>query len=502
MIFSPKAFASKRRTKIICTIGPATNTPEMVRNLINAGMDVARLNFSHGTYEDHIKVTKIIREVSSEIGKPIAILQDLQGPKIRTGKLKTGPITLIPGQIFTITTENVENTNSLVSTTYKDLAKDLGAGNTLLIDDGLLQLEVLESDGIKLTCKVIHGGLLKDNKGINIPDVKLTTPAMTEKDIQDLEIGLQCDVDYIALSFVREAKDVLELKNRIAKAGKEIPVIAKIEKPQALNHIDEILDVSDGIMVARGDLGVELTPEKVPVVQKRLIRKANEKGILVITATQMLESMIKNPCPTRAEASDVANAIFDNTDAVMLSAETASGNFPIEVVKIMSRIIEETEKSISYPRKFTYDLEDEIPVKPKDPPGFFPQTISQLACEAARLTDAKAVVVFTSSGATSQRIAKCRSNCRIISLSPYQSVQRKMALFWGVQSAVIENELNTVQNLEDVVNKVDEILLESGLLNKGDSVVITAGTPCPISGTTNIMKLHVLGSENDMQEIS
>lgn len=503
MILSQNVFQSHRNTKIICTIGPASNTPEMIRKLIYAGMDVARLNFSHGFYEDHIKVSKLIREISADIGKPIAILQDLQGPKIRTGKLKNGPIMLTPGQIFTITTEEVESTDSMVSTTYTDLARDLAAGNTLLIDDGLLMLNVLETDGVRLKCQVVHGGLLKNNKGINIPDVKLTTPAMTKKDIEDLEVGLECEVEYIALSFVREAKDVIELKNRIKQSGRDIPVIAKIEKPQAIINIEEILDVSDGIMVARGDLGVELSPEKVPVEQKRLIKKANEKGVLVITATQMLESMITNPCPTRAEASDVANAIFDNTDAVMLSGETASGNHPIEVVKIMARIIEETEKAISYPRSTSSgDLQDESPVKPKDPPSFFPQTLSSLACVAAREVNAKAVVVFTSSGATARRISKCRSNCRIIALSPYPPVQRRMGLYWGVQPAIIDKELDNVETLEDICETVDQILLESGLFAAGETVVITAGSPSPVSGTTNVMKLHQLGKENTFVEIS
>ncbi|MDJ0626371.1 MAG: pyruvate kinase [Candidatus Caenarcaniphilales bacterium] len=502
MVISPETFTVNRKAKIICTIGPATNNREMIRSLILAGMDVARLNFSHGTYDDHREVTKIIREVSAEIGKPVAILQDLQGPKIRTGKLKNGPITLTPGQEFTITTEQVESTESLVSTTYTELAKDLGPGNVILIDDGLLQLDVLESDGVKVKCKVIHGGLLKNNKGINIPDVKLTAPALTEKDKLDLQVGLECDVDYIALSFVREAKDVVELKELIQKAGKDTPIIAKIEKPQALRHINEILDVSDGIMVARGDLGVELTPEKVPVVQKKLIKKANEKGILVITATQMLESMIKNPCPTRAEASDVANAIFDNTDAVMLSGETASGNFPIEVVKMMARIIEETEKAISYPRKIYSDLEDEDPVSPKDPPGFVPSSISRLACEAAREVNATAVVVFTASGAAALRVSKCRSNCRVIALSPYPKIQRRMELYWAVQSAIINDELDTTETIEEVMNKVDEILLSTGIFKPGDVVIVTAGAPSPISGTANLLKIHTLGSQDSLIEIS
>ncbi len=500
-MISTHCFSNNRKTKIICTIGPATNTPEKIRSLILAGMDVARLNFSHGSYEDHVKVVKIIREVSEDIGKPIGILQDLQGPKIRTGKFKNGPITLTPGQIYTITTEPFEGNEEMVSTTYPELARDLGAGNVLLIDDGLLQLKVLDSDGVKLKCEVIHGGILKDNKGINIPDVKLTTPALTEKDKQDLKVGLECDVEYIALSFVREAADVLQLKELIRKGNRDIPVIAKIEKPQALHNIDEILEVSDGIMVARGDLGVELTPERVPVVQKRLIKQANEKGILVITATQMLESMIKNPVPTRAEASDVANAIFDNTDAVMLSGETASGNFPIEVVKIMSRIIEESEKPLSYPRKISSDLEDPV-IPSKDPQGSFPLTISQLTSMAAREIDAKAIVVFTSSGASARRISKTRSNCRILALSPYPRVQREMALYWGTQSAIVVDELNGVETVEQVMEKVDEILLGTGLYFKGDKIVITAGSPMPVGGTTNLMKLHILGSQGAISEVS
>jgi pyruvate kinase len=501
-MISTKTFSSSRKTKIICTIGPATNTPEMIRNLILAGMDVARLNFSHGTYEDHIKVVKIIREVSADIGKPVAILQDLQGPKIRIGKLKTGPIMLHPGQIFTITTEQIDSTESMAPTTYTSLAKDLGAGNTILIDDGLLQLKVLDSDGVKLRCEVIHGGLLKDNKGINIPDVKLTTPALTKKDIEDLQVGIDCDVEYIALSFVREAADVIQLKELIKRANRDIPVIAKIEKPQALNNIDEIMDVSDGIMVARGDLGVELTPEKVPVVQKRLIKHANEKGILVITATQMLESMINNPCPTRAEASDVANAIFDNTDAVMLSGETASGKFPIEVVSIMSRIIDESEKAISYPRNISTSDLDDTPFTPKDPPGFVPQVISQLSCTAAKEVNAKTIVVFTSSGATARRISKCRSNCRILALSPYPRVQREMGLYWGVQSAIVNNELDKVETVEQVLDKVDELLLGTNLFKIGDTVIVTAGSPCPVSGTTNLMKIHTIGGSLHLNEIS
>lgn len=501
-MISTQTFVANRKTKIICTIGPASNTPEKIRSLILAGMDVARLNFSHGSYEDHVKVINLIREVSADVGKPVAILQDLQGPKIRTSKLKNGPLTLTPGQKFIITTEKIENTDSMVSTSYTDLAKDLGPGNTILIDDGLLELKVIESDGIKLICEVVHGGVLKDNKGINIPDVKLTAPALTEKDKEDLKIGLEYDVEYIALSFVREAADVLLLKDLIKKANRNISVIAKIEKPQALNHIDEIMDVSDGVMVARGDLGVELTPEKVPVVQKRLIKRANEKGILVITATQMLESMIKNPCPTRAEASDVANAIFDNTDAVMLSGETASGNFPIEVVKIMARIIEESEKEITYPRTNYSDLEDEPAARPRECAGYFPQTLSLLSCIGAREIDAKAVVVFTSSGTTAKRISKCRSNCRILALSPYPRIQREMALYWGVQPVIIQEELNEVDNVEEAIGKVDELLIQTGLFKKGDSLVVAAGSPRAVTGSTNIIKLHVLGETDNLTELS
>ncbi|MDX1917851.1 MAG: pyruvate kinase [Candidatus Caenarcaniphilales bacterium] len=494
-------FVSDRHAKIICTIGPNTRNPEKIRELILAGMDVARLNFSHGVQDDHILSINLIREISQDLGKPIAILQDLQGPKIRTGKLSEGPIKLTRGQKFTITTEQVSSTEGLVSTTYRDLARDLKPGNLVLIDDGLLQLKVLESDGVKLVCEVIHGGLLKDNKGINIPEVKLTAQALTEKDIEDLKVAIEYDLEFIALSFVRQASDVVDLKDRIKKTGRQIPVIAKIEKPQALEEIDAILDVTDGIMVARGDLGVELSPEKVPVIQKILIQKANQKGVTVITATQMLESMIKNPSPTRAEASDVANAIIDDTDAVMLSGETAYGDFPIETVKMMSRIIQEAESAMAYPRRAkTSSVHESLQfVPPADfthsaNPQTIAETISKLACQAAIEIGAKAVVTFTSSGKIASMISKSRPNCPIVALSPYTKTQKRVALYWGVQAMIVNETLDSFDKIEEMIQVADNILIESGHFEKGDPVVFTFGSPMPMIGKTNVMKLHHVGS--------
>jgi pyruvate kinase len=461
-------------------------------------LDVARLNFSHGDHDGHKRAIATLREVSSKSGKPIALLQDLQGPKIRTGKLAEDSVELRTGQRFVITTEEMLGNSEMVSTTYKNLAADVQPGNTLLIDDGMLRLKVLETDGTKVTCEVLYGGTLKNNKGINLPEVKMTVPALTDKDKQDLRFGLEQDVDFIALSFVREGKDVQELKDLIAEAGKDIPVIAKIEKPQALHNIDEILDVADGIMVARGDLGVELNPEKVPVIQKFLIKKANARGAAVITATQMLESMISNPSPTRAEASDVANAIFDDSDAVMLSGETAFGKFPVETVKMMSRIIQETERAISYPRAYRSDIENHIELLPGVVASLsegerdayranndFINILSRLASQAARETDAKALVVLTDSIDTVRRISKYRTNCPILGLSPDGHIQRQMALQWGVIAYVPDENLD----LGEDVSQWDAVMTSSGLLSQGDAVVVISGS----QSMDKALRIHIVG---------
>ncbi len=486
----------KRKAKIICTIGPVSNSYEQIKKLALAGMDVARLNFSHSSHEEHAKVIDNIRRVSNEIGKPIGILQDLQGPKIRIGQVLNNQIELKDGQEFSITTEDVPPTETMVSTTYKDLAKDLSAGDNLLIDDGNIRFRVIESDGVKIRCTVTCGGVLKNKKGINVPDLKLSTKALTDKDIEDLMFGIANDVEYIALSFVREAKDVVELKALIReKAYKDIPIIAKIEKPQAVENIDEILAVTDGIMVARGDLGVEMQIEKMPVIQKMLIKKANEKGILVITATQMLESMIYNPGPTRAEATDVANAIFDGTDAVMLSGETASGKFPIETASMMSRIVEEAEASELY--------ENTLKTIPFSCQNCFPQIIAEMASNAANRINAKAIISLTSGGTIVKRISKCRPKCSIISLSPFLKTQQLTSLYWGVFPVLItEQDVEEINRLSNVTQVLDERILETGVLEKGDKAVVTFGSPMRIMGETNLMKLYRIGMKNNIDGVT
>ncbi len=492
-----------RKAKIICTIGPASQDRDKIAGLIKAGMDVARLNFSHGTHDLHIQNIATIRELSAELKKPIGLLQDLQGPKIRTGKLACGPITLSYGDIFAITTEPFEGTPKMVSTTYPQLAQDLVVGDFVLIDDGLLRLKVVENDGVTIRCEVIHGGLLKDNKGINLPGSKLSVPALTDKDKIDLQLGLKYDLDFIALSFVREASDIFELKDLIKAAGKDTPVIAKIEKPQAIDNLESILDAADGIMIARGDLGVELPAEKVPILQKRITKRANEKNKPVIIATQMLESMTKNPLPTRAETSDVANAIFDDADAVMLSGETAAGDFPIESVTIMSKIIEEVEAVIGFPRQKSSDLADsdqdvirslEEKYARLEKPAYLPAAISSLACLAAKETRSKALLVFTTTGNMAAKLSKNRSSCPIIALSPNSKALHRMSLLWGVLP-VYQPVEDDIQNLDDIVRLVDHQLVEKGYFAKGDNIVITTGSPARLSGKTNLLKLHIVGDE-------
>lgn len=499
-----------RKSKIICTIGPASRSVEMLKKLALNGMDVARLNFSHGTHEEHLEVINNIRQVSEELSKPIAILQDLQGPKIRIGKLPA-EIAVSGGDKIIITVKenaefSYENNIPVFPTTYKALATDLNIGDKILVDDGYIKLEVLEKRPEALLCEVEEDGIIKSNKGINVPDLKLSTSALTEKDRKDLIFGLENGVEYVALSFVREAEDVRELKRLIAEKGssKDVQVIAKIEKPQALDNLDEILDVTDVIMVARGDLGVELLVERVPVAQKETIRKANIKGIPVITATQMLESMITNPNPTRAEASDVANAILDGTDAVMLSAETASGKFPVKAVQIMSKIIEEIEKSPVYKKSSSIScsttLSDSIEGNFEHEEEYFPQIIAEMACESAKRINAKAVVVLTSSGDIARRISKRRTNCPIIALSPFEKTRLKVCLYWGVYPVEIDNmDVEEINTLQDITAVVDSNLLGHGLLQKGDPIVITFGSPLRIKGRTNLMKLHKVGCLNELK---
>ncbi|MDZ7262213.1 MAG: pyruvate kinase [candidate division KSB1 bacterium] len=466
------------RAKIVCTIGPATQSEAMIEELIQAGMNVARLNFSHGTQAEHARVLKIIRETSEKLDQPVAILQDLQGPKIRTGKLKNGTIQLIRGHRLVITTEEIEGTEEKISTTYQGFARDVTPGNRILLDDGLIQLKVLQSNGTLVTCEVVEGGTLSDYKGINLPGVAISEPSVTEKDKADLLFGIEQGVDYVALSFVRSPKDVLEVREIIHQKGADIPVIAKLEKPEAIDNLEAIMEAADGVMVARGDLGVELPPEKVPAIQKRIINLGVKLGKPVITATQMLESMREHSRPTRAEVSDVANAIFDGTDAVMLSAETATGKYPVESVRMMSRIIQEAEAGvISATRQIIKGASS------------IPDAISEAACQAAEDLEARAIVAFTQSGFTAQLVSKYRPRIPIIAFTPHQTVQRRLSLLWGVSPLIMELS----QNTDELIKKVEQILLSKQMVQQGEVIVILLGAPIFVRGTTNLMKIHRVG---------
>jgi pyruvate kinase len=473
---------SFRHSKIVCTIGPASRSRQILERLLNAGMDVARLNFSHGTHEDHAAIITLLRSVSLQHGKTISILADLQGPKIRTGMLAGGkPVQLLAGQQFVITTANILGDAKRVGTTFTQLPREVHRGNRILLSDGLIELHVIQVRGREVICKVINGGALGQNKGINLPGVSLRVPALTPKDKKDLIFALKNDADYIAVSFVRRPQDVLQAKALIRKAGKDTPVIAKLEKPEAIENLDAILRVADGVMVARGDLGVEMRPERVPVVQKTIIARAREFRRPVITATQMLESMTENPRPTRAEASDVANAIFDGSDAVMLSAETASGKYPVETVQMMARIIEEAEKSIrEFPRP---SMQEQLKVA---------ETVAELVCHASRELHMKLIAVFTHSGFTARLVSRYRPLVPIIAFSPEPATRRRMALIWGVMPANIKDP-HTIDSLAAISEKR---LLEEKLVRRGDVIGIVAGTPMGIRGTTNFMKFHIIGGQS------
>ena len=468
-----------RHSKIVCTIGPATCSPRMIRKLFEAGMDVARLNFSHGTHEEHAQTIAMLREASSVLKKPLAILADLQGPKIRTGALAGGGTVLLrTGQKFVITTAKVLGDSTRVSTTFHPLPREVKAGDRVLLSDGLIELRVDKTTNRDVICQVENGGVLGESKGINLPGVKLHVPALTPKDRVDLRFALKQGVNYIGVSFVRRAEDVTLANELVRRAGATTPIIAKLEKPEAIENLDEILQVSDGVMVARGDLGVEMSPERVPVVQKSIIARAREFRLPVITATQMLESMTENPRPTRAEASDVANAIFDGTDAVMLSAETATGKYPVEAVAMMARIIEEAEASIhEFPRPA-------MQVKLK-----VPETVAELACHASRELHMKLIAVFTHSGFTARLVSRYRPLVPIIAISPEQETRRRMALIWGVTARRIED----IKKIDGLAAIAEKRLIEERLVRKGDVIGIVAGTPMGIRGTTNFMKLHVIG---------
>jgi len=451
----------------------------MIKRLLQAGMDVARLNFSHGSHAEHARSIALLRAASIEHKKPIAILADLQGPKIRTGPLAgRGPVQLHAGQRFVITTARILGDSTRVSTTFKSLPREVRPGNRILLSDGLIELRVVQVRGVEVICDVVNGGALGENKGINLPGIKLRVPALTAKDRQDLVFALKQGANYIAVSFVRRREDVLQAKSLIRRAGKDTPIIAKLEKPEAIENLDAILRTADGVMVARGDLGVEMKPERVPVVQKMVIARAREFRRPVITATQMLESMTENPRPTRAEASDVANAIFDGSDAVMLSAETATGKYPVETVSIMARIIEEAESSIrEFPRPST---QEQLKVA---------ETVAELVCHASRELHMKLIAVFTHSGFTARLVSRYRPLVPIIAFSPEAETRRRMALIWGVMPKNIKDP----HKIDTLASLAEKRLLEERLVRKGDVIGIVAGTPMGIRGTTNFMKFHVIG---------
>lgn len=469
----------KRRTKIVATLGPSSSSPEMIERLILAGVDLFRLNFSHGTLEDKSLMITSIRAISTNLGREVGILADLQGPKIRTGKMAGDGMVLQKGQQVVITTADILGADGIIPTIYTELPRDVVPGSRILLDDGLLELKVQAVESEQVRCLVINGGLLKNNKGINLPGVKVSAPSLTEKDLVDLDYCLWVDVDYIALSFVRTHEDVEQIKRIIYSAGKDIPVVAKIEKPEALRNFNKILKVTDAVMVARGDLGVEIAAEKVPLIQKKIIQSCNKAGKPVITATQMLESMIVNPRPTRAETSDVANAIIDGTDAVMLSGETASGAHPVAAVETMVRIALDVETAGFGSKENT----------PAMSTPSIAQAVGEAACRAATSLKAKSIAVFTQSGSTAALISRFRPAIPIVAFTNTIEIQRKLSLYWGVRAKSIQ----ILENMEQQIALAEQLLLASGL-RKGDIVVIIMGTPIEARGSTNLMKIHKLGA--------
>ncbi|HKO04193.1 MAG TPA: pyruvate kinase [Candidatus Acidoferrales bacterium] len=474
----PPSALTLRRAKIVCTIGPATRSPEMADRLLAAGMNVARLNFSHGTHEEHAAAIRALRRASFRQQRPLAILADLQGPKIRTGTLAGGrPVQLEAGKSFVITTENIAGDAARVSTTFARLPRDVHRGDRVLLADGLIELRVTAVRGRDVVTRIVNGGELGEHKGINLPGVKLKVASLTPKDREDLRFALKAGANYVAVSFVRTASDVLSAKALIRRAGYDTPVIAKLEKPEAIENLEEILRASDGVMVARGDLGVELAPEMVPVLQKRIISMACDLRVPVITATQMLESMTEHPRPTRAEASDVANAIFDGSDSVMLSAETASGCYPLETVRMMDRIVREAEANIR------------SVIRPHPATLSVGETICEAICNAAAVFRMKVIAVFTESGSTARLISKYRPPCPIIAFSPNQETRRRLNLLWGV----LPRTIGGVRNIDELSEVAASRLLEERLVARGDVVGIVAGIPFGSRGTTNFMKLHTVG---------
>ncbi len=471
-----------RRTKIVCTIGPASGDKLIFTKLVKAGLNVVRLNFSHGDHKKHKKWLDVIKEVEKELNIPIGIMLDTQGPEIRTGDLEEENIKIETGDEFTLVTDDIKGDKNRISVRYNGLTEEVKKGAKILIDDGLIELKVKKVVGNRIICRVLNGGVLGAHKGVNIPDVKSNLPAITDKDRKDIRFGIKNGIHFIAASFIRKAADIIEIRKLLKDEWtRDIKIIAKIENSEAVANIDDIINVADGIMVARGDLGVEMATEKIPIIQKSIIRKCNQLAKPVITATQMLDSMIRNPRPTRAEASDVANAIYDGTDAVMLSGESAIGKFPVKAVETMARIAEEIENSDSYKNTFAG--------KSKGCAKTVTEAISLASCKTAEDLEAQAIITSTGSGYTARMVSKNRPLTPIIAPTPNEAVRHTLTLSWGVYPLLVSRSNSTDQMMENAINAA----LENNLLENGDLVTITAGVPVGISGTTNLIKVDVVG---------
>ncbi len=463
-----------RKARIICTLGPSSSSAEVLEAMVLAGMDVARLNFSHGTHDEHRARVELLRKVSKKVGKPIALLQDIQGPKVRLGRFVSGSMTVVEGQKVTITTRKVLGESGVLPTPIKSLTRDVKKGDPVLLDDGRVQLQVISVKGTEITCLVLVGGVLKDHKGINLPGASVSVPTITRKDIEDLAFGQELGVDFVALSFVRSAKDIHQARAYVKKLG--TPLIAKIEKPQAVADLDAIAQAADGIMIARGDLGVEMPLEQLPGIQKAAVAAANARGGLVIVATEMLESMVTNPRPTRAEVSDVANAIYDGADAVMLSGETAAGKHPVETIRMMAKIVLEAERR------------NPLRVQPYQVTQDISTGVSAAAVSAADRLQSAAIVAFTQSGQTARLISELRPRSRIIALTPHPAVVRRMGLYWGVTGHVALGLTST----DAMIQAVGKLCAKEGWARPGQTVVIVAGTPLSQPGNTNLMTIRRL----------
>lgn len=473
-----------RKTKIICTLGPAVEDEKILRKIIEEGMDVARLNFSHGSHEEHLKRVEALKKVRKEIGKPVALLLDTKGPEIRLGQFEEGRVVLNAWDKFVLTTDEILGTKEKVSISYKNLPQVVNKGTRILIDDGLVELIVTDITDTDIICEVMNGGVIKDKKSLNVPGIKLDMPYLSEKDINDIKFAVEHDFDYIAASFTRSATDIIEIKKLLEEnGGQDIQIIAKIENGEGVENIDEILMASDGIMVARGDMGVEIDFNELPRIQKMLIKKAMIHGKKSITATQMLDSMIIKPRPTRAEISDVANAIYDGTSAIMLSGETSIGQYPVESVRTMAKIAESTEAAIHYKKRFhQMELAESI--------SNVTNAISHATCTTAHDLDAAAIITLTVSGTTARMISKFRPACTIIGCTTNEKVYRQLSMSWGVVPVLFEEKQTSDELFEHAVEKA----VETGIVKSGDLVVLTAGLPIGIPGMTNILKVHIVGN--------